>query len=167
MERGTILTSLGLFYNFAKDNISESQQADIRAILYFHATELWRNARQEPWGCSEPAEIWNHTVIAYAGIGIAGLVLRKHHAEASEWIKVATEKACGYLKRGLTAYGANREGTFYAGLSMKCLAPFVRATFKNRPRVRNSGAEKTGGTKGTRLPAVDFGRDGSERRTNK
>jgi hypothetical protein len=134
MERGTILTALGLFYDLARDDTSESQQAEIRAIIYFHATELWRKARQESWGCSERAEIWNHTVIAYAGIGIAGLVLRKHHAEASEWIRVATEKACGYLKRGLTARGANREGTFYAGLSMKCLAPFVRATLRTAPK---------------------------------
>lgn len=142
MERGTILTSLGLFYNLAMGSISESQQANIRAIIYFHATELWRKARQESWGCSERAEIWNHTVIAYAGIGIAGLVLRKHHAEASEWIKVATEKACGYLKRGLTAHGANREGTFYAGLSMKCLAPFVRATLRTAPECETAELRK-------------------------
>jgi hypothetical protein len=133
MERGTMLAALGLFYNLATDGISSSQQTDIRAIIYFYAADLWQKASTESWGRAKRAEIWNHTVIAYAGIGIAGLVLRSHHAEASEWIKVATEKACGYLKRGLTACGANREGTFYAGVSMKCLAPFIRAALRCGP----------------------------------
>ena len=110
MERGFILVALGLLYDLATGDISTSQERDLRAIIHFYGTELRQSARVSSWGLAERAEIWNHTVIGYAGIGVAGLVLQRHHEEAGEWINVAVRKVCGYLRRGLTHAGPTAKG---------------------------------------------------------
>ena len=52
MERGFILVALGLLYDLAKGDIPTSQEADLRAIIHFHGTELRQNARISFWGLS-------------------------------------------------------------------------------------------------------------------
>ena len=83
------------------------------------------NRRHEPWGeFSRKRNAWNHSVLGYAALGIAGLTVK--HGRASEWRRLALDKTLAFFQDGVTEAGLTREGLTYAGFVFRNLGIFLR-----------------------------------------
>ena len=86
----------------------------------------------QKWGRKERVP-WNHPVIGYTSLGIAGLVLREDDREGDEWFDLGVECAvryCGFvfkqlgtLLHGLDAVGRRRHHALTVTSSPRRIVP--------------------------------------------
>jgi hypothetical protein len=92
------------------------------------AAELHDSAEREPWGERVPKRhAWNHTAVAFAAIGCAGLLCRGMDPRAQRWIDTAVERLLLFFDYGITDQGMGREGLSYCGFVFRNAAPFLLA----------------------------------------
>lgn len=106
----------------------------LRETMVSVAEYLWDELHHGDWGSRERT-VWNHNPIAYATIGVAGLVLDDHPL-ADEWREVGIERCRLFLDVGVTPAGMTWEGHHYCGYVFKQLGLFLQAL-----RARNLESE--------------------------
>jgi hypothetical protein len=89
---------------------------------------------------------WNHSIVAFAGLGAAGLALTDH-PRSEDWIALAVEWSLLFFEHGVTDAGMTREGLGYCGFVFRNLSPFLlgaraRGAFDYRDSHQNPFLEK-------------------------
>jgi hypothetical protein len=97
----------------------------LRRTMVEIAEFLWADLQEGGWGAPERT-VWNHNVIAYSAIGLAGLTLDDHRL-ASTWTEIAIERARRFLEVGVTRAGMTWEGHHYCGYVFKQLGALLQA----------------------------------------
>jgi hypothetical protein len=113
------------------------------------AGRLQVSAVSEAWGQrAANRAAWNHSIVAFAGLGVAGLALPEHPS-SQEWVTLAAERSLLFFEHGITAAGMTREGLSYCGFVFRNLFPFLlgaRASgaFDYRDPLQNPFLERLG-----------------------
>jgi hypothetical protein len=90
------------------------------------AEALFRTSSRAEWGRPVPKRLaWNHAIIAFSGLGCAGIAL-DGHAQAAAWRDIALDRSLGFLEHGVTEAGLTREGLAYCGMVFRNLGLFLR-----------------------------------------
>jgi hypothetical protein len=99
----------------------------VRETIAFFAERLERGAAEEPWGEQVVRRLaWNHAIVAFAALGVAGHALPAH-PRAAAWRELARERTLLFFEHGLTASGMTREGISYCGFVFRNLGFFLGA----------------------------------------
>jgi hypothetical protein len=124
------IATLAFYLDLNRTSLSDFELSSFaKAIADLAALQMER-ARSKPFGSLEPSRLlWNHSVVAMSGVGIAAGVL-PFHPMADTWREAALVRAMGYLNYGLSSEGAAREGLLYCGFVLQFLGMFLR-TLKN------------------------------------
>jgi hypothetical protein len=124
LHLGSMLVGIAVAAELCGNGIDQELVSALAAEL---GEELVTAAAHENWGERLPQrDAWNHTAIAYAGIGCAGLLLRGDEP-ADAWTAEAVARMKGFFANGVTAAGMTREGLHYAGFTFRNIAPFLLA----------------------------------------
>ncbi len=113
------------------------------------ARVLEAGAASEAWGQrTANRAAWNHSIVAFAGLGVAGLALPEHPS-SQEWVALAAERSLLFFEHGITDAGMTREGLSYCGFVFRNLFPFLlgaRASgaFDYRDPLQNPFLERLG-----------------------
>jgi hypothetical protein len=124
-----VLTTLAAFFDLHRDGMHDRDVELVHSVMSDMAQALWKELRTEEWGDPEMIA-WNHCIIGYSAIGVAGLVVDHHDAPA--WLDAGMEQARRFLDVGVTPAGMTREGLSYNGYDFKQLGLLLEG-------LRNSG----------------------------
>jgi len=111
------------------------------------AQRLSEGAEHDSWGeRTVNRAAWNHSIVAFAGLGAAGLALTDH-PRSEEWITQAVEWSLLFFEHGVTEAGMTREGLGYCGFVFRNLSPFLlgaraRGVFDYRDARQNPFVER-------------------------
>jgi hypothetical protein len=99
----------------------------VRGTIAFLAERLEREAAEAPWGEQVARRhAWNHAIVAFAGLGVAGQALPEH-PRAAAWRALARERTLLFFEHGITESGMTREGIAYCGFVFRNLGFFLGA----------------------------------------
>jgi Heparinase II/III-like protein len=111
------------------------------------AQRLSEGAERDSWAeRTVNRAAWNHSIVAFAGLGVAGLAL-PDHPRAQDWIALAVEWSLLFFEHGITEAGMTREGLGYCGFVFRNLSPFLlgaraRSVFDYRDSRQNPFIER-------------------------
>ncbi len=121
-----VLVGLAVALDLAGHLLSEGPLRAGRDAVESLGERLHAESLVREWG--EPIKrraAWNHAIVAYAGMGAAGLAI-PGHASAREWVTLAIERSLLFFEHGITAAGMTREGLAYCGFVFRNLGLFLR-----------------------------------------
>ncbi len=123
-----VVVGLAVALDLAGHLLSEDSLRAARGAVETLAKRLHADSLVREWG--EPIRrraAWNHSIVAYSGIGAAGLAI-PGHTSAREWVTLAIERSLLFFEHGITAAGMTREGLAYCGFVFRNLGLFLRAS---------------------------------------
>jgi len=121
-----VAIGLAVALDLAGHLLSEDSLRAGRDAVATLAERLHAESLVKEWG--EPIKrrsAWNHAIVAYSGLGAAGLAI-PGHASARRWVALAIERALLFFEHGITAAGMTREGLAYCGFVFRNLGLFLR-----------------------------------------
>jgi Heparinase II/III-like protein len=118
-----VLASLAGCYDLHEESLAADD--GLLDIIVELAEFLAEELATKGWG--SPKRIaWNHTIIGYATLGAAALVLRECHPDAQRWLDTVLDRSRLFLDVGLSASGMTWEGLTYCGFVFKHLGILLR-----------------------------------------
>lgn len=124
-----VLNGIASFLWDAESYITTQDSGYIREFLGSIAAELLNQSKRQEWGRAiRKRNAWNHTAIAFSGIGTAGLLVRQQHPDAARWREIGRERALLFFQDGITPAGMTREGLAYCGFVFRNLGVFLRGS---------------------------------------
>jgi Heparinase II/III-like protein len=127
-----VFSTLASFYDLQYARLSDEDADVIRSTMVAMAEQLWAELPVRDYGLLERTA-WNHSIIAYSCIGLAGLVLHDHR-DAAAWLESGIERTRYFFDAGISAAGMTFEGLHYCGYVFKVLGRLLNA-------LRNCGLE--------------------------
>jgi hypothetical protein len=118
-----VLASLAGCYDLHEKSLAADD--GVLEIIVEFAEFLAEELATKGWG-SPKRIVWNHTIIGYATLGAAALVLRERHPEAQRWLDTVLDRCRLFLDVGLSAPGMTWEGLTYCGFVFKHLGVLLR-----------------------------------------
>jgi hypothetical protein len=119
-----LITALAHVDELVGDSMAPAVREQLRETIASLAAYVFDEVGRERWGSWERA-FWNHTIIGYSSLGVAGLALADR-SDAAKWFDVAVERSRRFLEVGLTPAGMTREGLGYCGYVFLQLGAFLR-----------------------------------------
>ncbi|HEY7961925.1 MAG TPA: heparinase II/III family protein [Solirubrobacteraceae bacterium] len=120
-----VAVGLAVALELAQDSLDPAVLASGHETIERLALRLQAGAAREAWGQrAANRAAWNHSIVAFAGLGVAGLALPAHPS-SPEWIASAIERSLLFFEHGITAAGMTREGLSYCGFVFRNLFPFL------------------------------------------
>jgi hypothetical protein len=120
-----VIVGLAVALDLAGESLDPAVLASGRLAIERLAERLAAGVTTEPWGQGTPNRTaWNHSIVAFAGLGVAGLALPEHPS-SQEWVALAVERSLLFFEHGVTRAGMTREGLAYCGFVFRNLFPFL------------------------------------------
>ena len=113
------------FIDLQRDQLSSDDLALFRRFMVEMVDYHWADLHERTWGSIERA-VWNHSIIGYATVALAGLVL-DDHPNAAEWLEVGMARTSHFLDVGVTPAGMTWEGLHYCGYVFKHIGLLMQA----------------------------------------
>jgi SAM-dependent methyltransferase len=127
VHAGFVAVGIAVALDLAGERLDEDARRTGRATLAALAERLHATSQDAPWSDRVVKRMaWNHAIVAFAGLGVAGVMLDEHPL-ADEWMATATERALLFFEHGITPAGMGREGLAYNGFVFRNLGPFLLA----------------------------------------
>jgi hypothetical protein len=121
-----VLNGLAVFFDLLGDRLDSVEADQLRRTIGAIAEQLVDASRNEEWGRNiRKRNAWNHSVVSFSAIGVAGLVLPAS-STTSGWIKTAKERIALFCQDGITEAGMTREGLAYCGFVFRNVGLFLR-----------------------------------------
>ena len=112
-----LMASLAGLFDAHHDDLEPDDRDLLRDGIADMAGVLHHELATQKWGRRERT-IWNHTIVGFAALGIAGLVLDTHPA-SGEWLDIGIDRCRVFFDIGLTPAGMTWEGLKYCGFVFK------------------------------------------------
>jgi Heparinase II/III-like protein len=120
-----VVIGLAVALELAHESLDGAVRAQGHAAIERLARRLDAGAGTEAWGQRAiNRAAWNHSIVAFAALGVAGLAL-PDHPDSQKWIALATEHSLLFFEHGVTPAGMTREGLSYCGFVFRNLFPFL------------------------------------------
>jgi heparinase II/III-like protein len=147
-----VMIGLAVALELAQESLDGEVLAHGRAAIERLAHRLDGGVNTEAWGQrGVNRAAWNHSIVAFAALGAAGLAL-PDHPDSQRWIALAAERSLLFFEHGVTPAGMTREGLSYCGFVFRNLFPFLagaraRGAFDYRDPQQNRFVQRL-----TRIP---------------
>lgn len=126
LHHAFVLNGLADFFWRAESQIPVEDAAEIRELAGRVGALLASDAIEHKWGEDiRKRNAWNHTVIGYSGLGIAGF-LAEAHPDAAKWREQGLSALKRFFRDGITEAGMTREGLAYCGFVFRNLSVLLR-----------------------------------------
>ncbi len=120
-----VIVGLAVALELAGEELDAAVRSGGREAIERLARRLAGEVEGEAWGGRAPNRAaWNHSIIAFAGLGVAGLALPEH-SSSEDWVEQAVERSLLFFEHGITDAGMTREGLCYCGFVFRNLFPFL------------------------------------------
>jgi hypothetical protein len=133
-----VLATLARFYDLERDRLSEEDTAAIRSMMADMTEWLWGELPVRDYGERERAA-WNHSIIAFSSLAVAGLVLDDHPA-ARSWLDLGLERTRLFFEVGVSKAGLTYEGLHYCGYVFKTIGLLLNG-LRNTGRIAELAPE--------------------------
>jgi heparinase II/III-like protein len=120
-----VLTALAVGDELLRGRLPDNDVDRLRLTMHSTAQSVWDGVHGTRWGERERT-VWNHNIITFATLGIAGLLLPEHPL-AGEWLDVGIERTRHFLEVGVSPAGMTWEGHHYCGYVFRQLGIFLEA----------------------------------------
>lgn len=114
-----VLATLARFYDLERERLSDADALSIRSMMVEMTEWLYGELPVRDYGERERAA-WNHSIIAYSSLGLAGLVLEEH-SDARAWFDLGVERTRLFFEVGVSKAGLTFEGLHYCGYVFKTI----------------------------------------------
>jgi Heparinase II/III-like protein len=127
-----LITMLVKFDSLVGPHLDPEDRDQVSRLVGTIATRFLRRFERAPIGAPDRVR-WNHSIMAAAGLGMAGLA-RPDHPDGKAWLEIGLDRFRSFLDVGVTEAGMTWEGLHYCGFVFKLLGPLLNG-------LRNTGRE--------------------------
>ena len=127
-----VLIGLAVFLDLLGDRLESVEGDRLRRMIRDMAQQLVDASRREEWGRNIPKRnAWNHSVVPFSAIGVAGLTLADS-STTDEWVDLAEDRLAMFCRHGIAESGMTREGLAYCGFVLRNAGLFMRGLHNSR-----------------------------------